>query len=568
MSPLRSSRAARLIALRASSLATLAASIGMSSILGCSNAGETPAQDSSSGVESSVSASAGEDPVSGGSTDSPAEGSGGDGESSGEPSDDGASTTGADDSAGEESPPAEPVPADILEAKAGEMDGCDLATPVSLRLRTLDATATVSPTQAREAALNNWVSLTGIRIRPWEFFNYYTFAYPAAASGTVAITPQMTAIPGADESPEFLLQIGVATEALALEQRPPLHLTLALDNSNSMSGKAQELLRSTGKAIAGRLREGDTLSIVTWNAKAPTILELHPVTGPDDELVLTKLEQLELGGSAELYSGLMAAYKLADAAYDPLAWNRVILVSDGGATANDTDLAVIADHADHGDKQPGIYLSSVGVGDAGTYRSDMMDATAHAGRGASLFVGSEAEADKRFGEQFVRTLGAAVRGVEVHLELPPGFEVVRDPLADPLNDFAKDADGVRLGPNASLVLHRHLRSCDTGAKSDGEAKLLVHVTFIDELTGELREAKSAVKLAELLQASPQSQPQLFKGAAIEAYAEALQRWQAHPADLMATLDAAGARLKAAAELLPNDPELAELADVLAVLSAG
>ena len=28
-----------------------------------------------------------------------------------------------------------------------------------------------------------WVSLSGIRIRPWEFFNYYTFDYPAAAPG-------------------------------------------------------------------------------------------------------------------------------------------------------------------------------------------------------------------------------------------------------------------------------------------------------------------------------------------------------------------------------------------------
>ena len=459
-------------------------------------------------------------------------------------------------------PPAEPSPEDVTKAKDIQQENqCDLQTPVSVTLRTLDAAATVSPTQARDAALSGWVSLTGIRIRPWEFFNYYAFDYPAAQPGTVAITPQMVTAPGESQSPEFLLQIGVTTQALAAADRPPVRLTLALDNSNSMTGKAQDMLRATGKALAGNLRQGDTLSIVTWNSKYPTVLDLHAITGPGDPLVLEKLDTLELGGSAELYSGLMSAYKLAVAAYDPLAWNRVLLVSDGGATANDTDLAVIREHAN---KQ--IYLSGVGVGEAGIYRSDMIDAAAHAGRGASLFVGSEVEADKRFGPQFARTLGSAVREVSAHLELPPGFEVVRD--SGTLNDFGADDLSVRLGPNASLVLHRRLRSCDPQAQTNPEAKLLVRVTFIDEATGELKEAKSAVKLSTLLAEPPVTVAPLLKGAAVAAYATALQRWQARPADLSAALAEASMHLKAALEVSPNDPELAEISAVLTVLDAG
>jgi len=493
---------------------------------------------------------------------------------SGDPSgDDGPQATGDDDpnesvgssESGEppqDIPPAEPSPQDVIEAKDIQQDNqCDLQTPVSVTLRTLDAAATVSPTQARDAALSGWVSLTGIRIRPWEFFNYYAFDYPTAQPGTVVITPQMVTAPSETQSPEFLLQIGVATQALAAAERPPVRLTLALDNSNSMIGTAQDMLRATGKALADNLRQGDTLSIVTWNSKYPTVLDLHAITGPGDTLVLAKLDALELGGSAELYSGLMSAYKLAAAAYDPLAWNRVLLVSDGGATANDTDLAVIREHAD---KQ--IYLSGVGVGEAGIYRSDMIDAAAHAGRGASMFIGSEAEADKRFGPQFARTLGSAVRDVTAHLELPPGFEVVRDSSA--LNDFGADDLSVRLGPNASLVLHRRLRSCDPQAQTDPEAKLLVRVTFIDEATGELKEVKSAVKLSTLLADKPVTVAPLLKGAVIAAYATALQRWQARPADLAPALAEASMHLKAALEFLPNDPELAEISAVLAVLGAG
>jgi uncharacterized protein YukE len=114
-------------------------------------------------------------------------------------------------------------------------------------------------------------------------------------------------------------------------------------------------------------------------------------------------------------------------------------------------------------------------------------------------------------------------------------------------------------------VHRRLRSCNPDAESDPEAKLLVRVAFIDEATGEFKEAKSAVKLSTLLADKPAA---LYKGAAIAAYAAALQRWQARPADLASALDEAKVRLKAALELLPNDPELTEISIVLDILDAG
>lgn len=571
MSPWRSFRAARHPATSPPAPRLLAILLSLPAWLpaltlgGCSSASDgSLAEPPSTSSADSGPVSAGDSASAGGST-----GAGGEGGGVTDPSggDEGqAGSTGGETGSPPESPPSEPTPEDLVEAKAVDDEDCDLATPVSLTLRTIDAAATVSPTLARDAALSGWVSLTGIRIRPWEFFNYYSFDYPAAEPGAVTVTPNLAYEPG--ESGDFTLQIGVATQALTDEQRPPLHLTLALDNSNSMAGKAQDMLRATGAAIAASLRQGDTLSIVTWNAKAATVLELHPITGPNDPVVLEKLEQLELGGSAELYSGLMSAYELAEAAYDPAHWNRVVLVSDGGATATDTDLTVIAQHAEAQslDKQldmtPGIYLSGVGVGDAGTYRSDLMDACARAGRGASLFIGTEAEADKRFGKHLVTTLGAVVRAIEVHLELPPGFAVVRDAAQDIANDVGPGPGGLRLGPNAALVLHRRLHHCAT---ADPEAKLLVRVSFIDEATGAQKEVKSAVKLATLLADNPSA---LAKGVALQAYAEALQRWQVGPADLADALDAALARLKTAQDLLPNDPDLAEIATVLAVLHEG
>ena len=70
----------------------------------------------------------------------------------------------------------------------------------------------------------------------------------------------------------------------------------------------------------------------------------------------------------------------------------------------------------------------------------------------------------------------------------------------------------------------------------------------------------------LLAEPPASQASLFKGIALQSYAEALERWQARPPDLASILNEAATRLKAALELLPNDPELAEMATVIEILS--
>ena len=49
-------------------------------------------------------------------------------------------------------------------------------------------------------------------------------------------------------------------------------------------------------------------------------------------------------------------------------------------------------------------------------------------------------------------------------------------------------------------------------------------------------------------------------------AAALEQWQARPTDLAAILDDTAAQLKSALELLPNDSELAEMAQIVEILS--
>jgi Ca-activated chloride channel family protein len=542
MSPLRRSRAAR-----SPSFLTRAPLALLSLILACSSAG-TGENDITTSVDPGQTQSSeggGDDSTTGklasGDESSGYESAGGESSSS-----DSADPSG---SPPPEAPEPEPGVQDVVESSVPLAPGCDLEQPLQLQLRTLDAAAASSPAQARDAVLGDWVSLTGIGIRAWEFFNYYTFDYPAAAQpGAVVITPGLR-----QDGDDYVLQIGVRTHLVAADARPPVRLTLALDNSGSMEGKALELVRATGKAIAASLRAGDTVSIVTWNPADQTILDTHPVSGPDDAVLLSKLDKLEVGGSAELYSGLAAAYKLAEAAHDPTAWNHVVLVSDGGASVDSADLEVIASHTD-------IDLTGVGVGDAGIYRSDLMDAVAHTGRGASLFIGSHDEAARQFGDRFVPLFGGAVRDIVVRVELPPGFELLTDD-AGIASDTSLGAPNVHLGPGDALVVHRRLRSCAAPAAG---AKLTVKVQYVEENSGEPKEVWSTVALSQLL---AEDTPALRKGVAVRAYADALTHWQASPSELSEQLQLAKTRLEEAQKLLPSDIELAEISAVLAVLTA-
>ena len=67
----------------------------------------------------------------------------------------------------------------------------------------------------------------------------------------------------------------------------------------------------------------------------------------------------------------------------------------------------------------------LGVGTASTYNPDLMDTVTDVGRGASLYADTPTEVWKAMGTDFINTMDVAARDVQVKLDLPPGFEIVR-----------------------------------------------------------------------------------------------------------------------------------------------
>ena len=478
-------------------------------------------------------------------------------ESAGSGNDDGPEApwdgSGAGSSAGEMPPPDEGG-----ESEGGsEESGDDVEAPhacndderVALFLSPDDSNSMSSPVQAREAALDAFSSLSAVAIRPWEFLNYYSFDYAPADPGTLALSTALRR----DADDAYTLQIAVTSETIAAEARAPMNITFVLDTSGSMEGHPMDMLEATCRAVASSLREGDIVSLVTWNTENLVHLRSHVVTGPNDALLLERIASLTAAGGTDLHGGLVAGYELASASFSSERINRIVLVSDGGANVGITEVDLIAEHA--GDNtEDGIYMLGVGVGDATTYHDQLMDQVTDAGKGASLFVNDELEAQRMFGERFVSTMSVAARDVQVRLDMPPGFEIVRfsgeEVSADPT-----EVEPQHLSPNDSMVFHQSIQTC-APELVDEDSEITVTVRWLDARSFQRREITQTVRFGDMLE---QVDPALVKGAAIFAYAEGLKAMRDGDPDAITQVRAS---LDAAKAVLPGDPDLAEIELVL------
>ena len=441
---------------------------------------------------------------------------------------------------------------------SGGEQACDAASPVTLFLSPDDSNSMSSPVQAREAVLDGFGSLAYVPLRVWEFFNYYSFDYPPAPAGTIVVTPELYRPEGSPEG-QYVLQIGVTSEAMPNADRPPMNVTLVLDESGSMEGRSMELLQESCRAIAASLKKGDLVSMVGWDTANAVKLSGYAVTGPNDAILLGEIDDLAAGGGTDLNGGLTAGYGLATQSFDPSRINRVVLISDGGANAGVTDIDIIAKGAT-ANGMDGIYMVGVGVGTVGTYNDELMDTVTDAGKGASVYVSDEDEAWKVFGTDFVSTMAVAARDVQVRLDMPPGFEIVSF-SGEEYSANAAEIEPQHLAPNDTMVFHQTIRTCAPELVAD-DTPITVTARYKDAITFEQKEVQQTVTFGQLLGLPS---PLIRKGAAVWAYTEALKAARAEAPDVSQKVAEFGARIGDALSLMPGDPDLAEMKAVIDAL---
>ena len=283
-----------------------------------------------------------------------------------------------------------------------------------------DDSMSLSSAQRVMYAIDHFLPLPPEHIRPHELLNYFSFE-------TLEVAPDrdfsVLADVAEDPREEGIHTLGLSVRGRQVTRagRRNAHLTWVIDRSGSMwdEGRMDYLKRGLRRSL-DELKDGDLLHLVLFDHEVCVPVEGF-VVGRDDRAGLERaIDLLRPKGATDIHRGLDRGYQLADRHYQAEYENRVILVTDALANVGVVDnrsIAMISKYYD----QRRIRLSGVGVGRE--FNDELLDRLTERGKGAYVFLGSEAEVDAMFGPRFISLIETVALDVHFRLHLPPSMRM-------------------------------------------------------------------------------------------------------------------------------------------------
>ncbi|MFG2373774.1 von Willebrand factor type A domain-containing protein [Streptomyces sp. NPDC048504] len=351
-------------------------------------------------------------------------------------------------------------------------------------------------------------------IRPEEFVNSFRQDYdrPDGNGFTVTVDGART-----DSSTWSLVRVGLATRtADSADERPPAALTFVIDVSGSMSETGRlDLAKKSLDEMTDRLRDDDSVALVTFSDEAETVLPMTRLDGHRGQ-VHDAIDELETQSSTNLGAGVETGYATATEGLRKGATNRVVLISDGLANTGDTSADSILDRIADERRDHGITLFGVGVGS--DYGDALMEKLADKGDGHTAYVSDDADARKVFVDQLPQNIDLTARDAKAQVAFDPetvaqfrliGYEDRK--VAD--DDFRDDnVDGGEIGPGHTVTA---LYAVRTRPGADGHLAT-ASVRWLDPDTRAPHENSGELE-TDALHDSLSSAPTTFQVTAVAAY---------------------------------------------------
>ncbi|WP_406459670.1 von Willebrand factor type A domain-containing protein [Streptomyces sp. NBC_01622] len=372
-------------------------------------------------------------------------------------------------------------------------------------------------------------------IRPEEFVNSFRQDYerPDGNGFTVTVDGART-----DSANWSLIRVGLATRTTDDNaERPPAALTFVIDVSGSMAETGRlDLAKKSLDEMTDRLRDDDSVALVTFSDEAETVLPMTRLDGHRGK-VHHAIDELETQSSTNLGAGVETGYATATEGLREGATNRVVLISDGLANTGDTNADSILERISNERRDHGITLFGVGVGS--DYGDALMEKLADKGDGHTAYVSDDADARKVFVDQLPQNIDLTARDAKAQVAFDPetvaqfrliGYEDRK--VAD--DDFRNDnVDGGEIGPGHTVTA---LYAVRTRPGADGHLAT-ASVRWLDPDTRAPHEESGQLETDALHDSLSSASPR-FQVTAVAAYF----------ADSLRSGD------------LPGDPGLGELAD--------
>ncbi|MBN2529162.1 MAG: VWA domain-containing protein [Deltaproteobacteria bacterium] len=338
------------------------------------------------------------------------------------------------DKAAESAPAMEEAPAesvDMADAE-GEMDDAELQMAkdeapldeyenwgASIYLSN-DDSMSLSSAQRVMYAIDSFLPLPAEHIRPHELLNYFTFDTADVAAGhDFSVYPDVMA--DGQEEGVYTLGLAVSGRTVTKKDRRNVALTWVIDRSGSMQseGRMEYLKRGLYKSMA-ELKRGDMIHMVLFDHNVCTPVENFVVGRDNMDDLKRAIDALRPMGSTDLHAGLTEGYAIADRSYQGHHSNRVVLITDALTNTGVTDERLISMISKFYDTRR-IRLSGVGVGRE--FNDALLDKLTEKGKGAYVFLGSDAEVDAVFGPGFISLVETVALDVHFRLHLPKSLRM-------------------------------------------------------------------------------------------------------------------------------------------------
>ena len=328
-------------------------------------------------------------------------------------------------------------------------------------------------------------------VRPHELLNYFSF-------DTVQPTGRDTfEVTASGEVHGDRLSLALAVQG-ARPPRQPLDLTLVVDRSGSMraEGRMDFVRRGLG-TLTEQLDDGDRLDLVLFDDQVCTPVE-NFVVGRDDPAVLSRaFAQAQPRGGTDLDAGLREGYAVAGRKSGTHRRNRrVMLLTDALMNHGDVDPHTVSEIGERFDAE-GIRLTGVGVGR--DFDDEVLDRLTEKGRGAYVYLGSEAVVDRVFGSGFDSLVQTLAHDVRFQLHLPDELALERF-YGEEASTHREDVQAIHYHAGTSQVFLQDLRIREGGLDPDG--RIALDVSWRDAATGEPAARTFSVRVGEVLAADP------------------------------------------------------------------
>lgn len=270
-----------------------------------------------------------------------------------------------------------------------------------------------------------------------------------------------------DNETFLMLNVVAAAEELA-NTSVPVNLSIVIDRSRSMEGRRLENALAAARGMIRRLRDGDTVSVVTYNTETTVVIPATVLDSRSREDLLFSLRGVEAQGHTCISCGIEMG--LATMGTRP-GVSRMLLLSDGEANAGIRDVPGFQRLAEQA-RSRDVAISSIGV-DV-DYNERVMFAVAQSSNGRHYFVEDEAGLPRIFDEELDSLVRTVANRAEVELDLAPGVQLLE--VMD--RSFTRDGNRIFVpfgafaqGDNKTLLVRLRVPRGEVGDRAVADVRM-------------------------------------------------------------------------------------------------